>query len=126
MKRLCSNFKAEKILYQIFHGHHQDPLYLGASVSMEGWKYGTSSFQCMTRQHNENRLDPAILHSVLDRKLTCIEFSANSPVVLVGDDNGAVNVYRHNLGGEIDTEGKELGEILEKNMATSAAAAATA
>ncbi|KAJ3227804.1 WD repeat-containing protein 78 [Clydaea vesicula] len=39
-------------------------------------------------------LDPAILHSVLDRQLTCIIFATKTPVVLIGDDNGAVNVYK--------------------------------
>ncbi|KAI9009825.1 WD40-repeat-containing domain protein [Gaertneriomyces semiglobifer] len=39
-------------------------------------------------------LDPAILHTVLDRQLTSIIFALNAPVVLTGDDNGAVNVYK--------------------------------
>ncbi|KND02527.1 uncharacterized protein SPPG_02986 [Spizellomyces punctatus DAOM BR117] len=39
-------------------------------------------------------LDPAILHTVLDRRLTSIIFASKSPAVLTGDDNGAVNVYK--------------------------------
>ncbi|KAI9099413.1 WD40-repeat-containing domain protein [Phlyctochytrium arcticum] len=39
-------------------------------------------------------LDPAILHTVLDRQLTSIVFASKSPVVLTGDDTGAVNVYK--------------------------------
>ncbi|KAI8847600.1 WD40-repeat-containing domain protein [Chytridium lagenaria] len=42
-------------------------------------------------------LDPAILHTVLDRRLTAIIFAARSPTVLIGDDNGTVSVF--NLRG---------------------------
>ncbi|KAJ3166366.1 WD repeat-containing protein 78 [Irineochytrium annulatum] len=42
-------------------------------------------------------LDPAILHTVLDRRLTSIIFASRSPTVLIGDDNGAVSVF--NLKG---------------------------
>ncbi|KAJ3091377.1 WD repeat-containing protein 78 [Quaeritorhiza haematococci] len=38
-------------------------------------------------------LDPIVLHTVLDRQLTCIVFGSKSPVVLIGDNNGAVSVY---------------------------------
>ncbi|KAJ3171990.1 WD repeat-containing protein 78 [Geranomyces variabilis] len=45
-------------------------------------------------------LDPVILHTVLDRQLTSIIFAHKSPVVLTGDDNGSVNVYKlKKLGG---------------------------
>ncbi|KAI8818423.1 WD40-repeat-containing domain protein [Fimicolochytrium jonesii] len=39
-------------------------------------------------------LDPVILHTVLDRQLTTIVFAHTTPVVLTGDDNGSVNVYK--------------------------------
>ncbi|KAJ3102385.1 WD repeat-containing protein 78 [Phlyctochytrium planicorne] len=42
-------------------------------------------------------LDPAILHTVLDRRLTAIIFATRSPTVLIGDDNGTVSVF--NLKG---------------------------
>ncbi|KAJ3033062.1 WD repeat-containing protein 78 [Rhizophlyctis rosea] len=60
-------------------------------------------------------LDPVILHSVLDRQLTTIIFASQTPCILTGDDNGAVNVYKlrmpvketlHREGGE-DGEGEE-------------------
>jgi len=39
-------------------------------------------------------LDPLILHSVLDRKLTSLLFARRSPVAVTGDDHGVVSVYR--------------------------------
>ncbi|KAI9143368.1 WD40-repeat-containing domain protein [Paraphysoderma sedebokerense] len=39
-------------------------------------------------------LDPAIVHTVLDQSLTSIIFSEDSPVVLIGDISGCVNVYK--------------------------------
>lgn len=46
--------------------------------------------------------------------------------MLVGDDNGAVNVYKvqqlpSHQGRQVDEEGKALNDILEQNMASSAA-----
>eukprot|EP00833_Pecoramyces_ruminatium_P012773 jgi/Orpsp1_1/1186805/evm.model.d7180000053415.1 len=39
-------------------------------------------------------LDPIIVHQVMDRKLTCINFSKSHPVVLISDDEGNVNIYK--------------------------------
>jgi len=39
-------------------------------------------------------LDPIIVHQVMDRKLTCINFSKHYPVVLISDDSGNVNIYK--------------------------------
>ncbi|OUM66874.1 hypothetical protein PIROE2DRAFT_5858 [Piromyces sp. E2] len=39
-------------------------------------------------------LDPIIVHQVMDRKLTCINFSKLYPVVLISDDGGNVNIYK--------------------------------
>ncbi|KAL7752342.1 hypothetical protein RI367_002388 [Sorochytrium milnesiophthora] len=39
-------------------------------------------------------LDPAIIHSVLDQKLTATLFGETSPIVLTGDEAGNVNVYK--------------------------------
>jgi len=39
-------------------------------------------------------LDPIIVHQVMDRKLTCINFSKSYPVVLISDDEGNVNIYK--------------------------------
>jgi hypothetical protein len=39
-------------------------------------------------------LDPIIVQTVLDRQLTSIGFSAEAPIILTGDDNGVVNVYK--------------------------------
>ncbi|KAJ3110400.1 WD repeat-containing protein 78 [Phlyctochytrium bullatum] len=44
-------------------------------------------------------LDPAILHTVLDRRLTAIIFATRSPTVLIGDDNGTVSVFNLKGGG---------------------------
>jgi hypothetical protein len=41
-----------------------------------------------------HRLDPIIVQSVLDRQLTSILFASQSPIILTGDDNGVVNVYK--------------------------------
>jgi len=43
---------------------------------------------------NTNSLDPIIVHQVMDRKLTCINFSKLYPVVLISDDGGNVNIYK--------------------------------
>lgn len=39
-------------------------------------------------------LDPAIHHNVLDRQLTSISFATQAPLVITGDDFGAVSVYK--------------------------------
>jgi len=39
-------------------------------------------------------LDPIIVHQVMNRKLTCINFSKSYPVVLISDDEGNVNIYK--------------------------------
>ncbi|KXS21440.1 WD40 repeat-like protein [Gonapodya prolifera JEL478] len=39
-------------------------------------------------------LDPIILHTVLDRKLTAMQFATEYPALLTGDDSGSVNVYK--------------------------------
>jgi hypothetical protein len=35
-----------------------------------------------------------IVQSVIDRKLTSINFAAKSPVIVSGDNNGVVNIYK--------------------------------
>ena len=42
----------------------------------------------------KNSLDPIIYHQVMDRKLTCINFSKTYPIVLISDDGGNVNIYK--------------------------------
>ncbi|KAJ3326968.1 WD repeat-containing protein 78 [Blyttiomyces sp. JEL0837] len=49
-------------------------------------------------------LDPIILHTVLDRQLTSILFASKSPTVLIGDDNGAVNVYNLRYSNTSDSK----------------------
>ncbi|ORY68141.1 WD40 repeat-like protein [Neocallimastix californiae] len=39
-------------------------------------------------------LDPIITHQVMNRKLTCINFSKSYPIVLISDDEGNVNIYK--------------------------------
>ncbi|KAI8896045.1 WD40-repeat-containing domain protein [Globomyces pollinis-pini] len=39
-------------------------------------------------------LDPIINHNVLDRQLTAVAFASQSPVVITGDDYGAVTFYK--------------------------------
>ncbi|KAJ3257625.1 WD repeat-containing protein 78 [Boothiomyces macroporosus] len=39
-------------------------------------------------------LDPIINHNVLDRQLTSIAFASKSPIVITGDDYGAVALYK--------------------------------
>ena len=34
------------------------------------------------------------MQSVLDRQLTNILFAAETPIILTGDDNGVINVYK--------------------------------
>ena len=41
-----------------------------------------------------------IVQSVIDRKLTSINFAARSPVIVSGDNNGVVNVYKLNHKNE--------------------------
>ena len=65
-------------------------------------------------------LDPVILHSVLDRKLTCIVFAENSPSVMIGDDTGSVNVYKiHNLANISNLTDQEQADLLAKVVDTS-------
>ncbi|KAJ3296363.1 WD repeat-containing protein 78 [Borealophlyctis nickersoniae] len=59
---------------------------------------------------DSNTLDPAILHSVLDRQLTSMIFASRSPAILTGDDNGAVNVYKLRRVGTLP--GSETGADL--------------
>jgi hypothetical protein len=40
------------------------------------------------------RLDPLVLHAVLDRKLTRIVFAQDASAVLTGDDYGVITVYK--------------------------------
>jgi hypothetical protein len=40
------------------------------------------------------RLDPTIVHPVLDQKLLCCSFANSAPVLVTGDEAGAVNVYK--------------------------------
>ena len=40
-------------------------------------------------------LDPVVVQAVLDRQLTSVLFASKSPVLLTGDDNGVVNVYKY-------------------------------
>ncbi|KAI8801466.1 WD40-repeat-containing domain protein [Cladochytrium replicatum] len=48
-------------------------------------------------------LDPVLSHTVLDRSLTSITFASRTPVVLTGDDTGAISVYKLKRanGGEL-------------------------
>ncbi|KAJ3321694.1 WD repeat-containing protein 78 [Boothiomyces sp. JEL0866] len=39
-------------------------------------------------------LDPIINHNVLDRQLTSVAFASKSPIVITGDDYGAVTLYK--------------------------------
>jgi hypothetical protein len=39
-------------------------------------------------------LDPIIVQTVLDRQLTSIAFSSEAPIIITGDDNGVINVYK--------------------------------
>ncbi|KAJ3273838.1 WD repeat-containing protein 78 [Terramyces sp. JEL0728] len=39
-------------------------------------------------------LDPVINHNVLDRQLTAIAFASKSPIVITGDDYGAITLYK--------------------------------
>lgn len=50
---------------------------------------------------SETYVDPLVVHYPKDekhkRKRTCVRFSANSPVLIAGDDKGCINVMRmHN------------------------------
>ena len=39
-------------------------------------------------------LDPVIKHNVLDRQLTTVAFASQSPVIDVGDDFGAISIFK--------------------------------
>ena len=56
-----------------------------------------------TQANTTKSLDPVITQSVLDRQLTTILFASESPVILTGDDNGAINVYKmYKISGHVE------------------------
>ncbi|KAJ3304591.1 WD repeat-containing protein 78 [Kappamyces sp. JEL0829] len=54
-------------------------------------------------------LDPVINHSVLDRQLTAMCFASQGPIVVTGDDYGAVSVFKicKNGGGYMTSKEEE-------------------
>ncbi|KAJ3367685.1 WD repeat-containing protein 78 [Allomyces arbusculus] len=57
-------------------------------------------------------LDPTIVHAVLDQRLRCCAFSPSAPVLVTGDDAGAVNVYRLRRMQLFGTHGEPTAEEL--------------
>ncbi len=54
-------------------------------------------------------LDPVMNHNILDRQLTAISFASQSPLVITGDDYGAVSVFKicKNGGGYLVNQNEE-------------------
>ncbi|KAI8903795.1 WD40-repeat-containing domain protein [Gorgonomyces haynaldii] len=88
--RFSSSRVAETTLLTL-PGHRICRLALRQCVQTEDWRFGTCRFQSI---EIDTSLDPAITQNVLDRHLTTVSFATKSPIVVTGDDMGAVSVFK--------------------------------
>ena len=95
------NFKAEKYFELLIQDEICDIAWSPHSATIFGTVSSVGKLEIWDLECSV--LDPTIVHSVAEGKLNTINFGSHSPVVLTGDNDGNVNVFKICKGSKKNT-----------------------